>query len=264
MGVATKRSTTHRCSVVAALAAMAIGLSAESASACGCVEFPVCAGVDGTPDMRAADAIFVGRVIESSQIETRFRVERMFAGESAPELTLGPLTGFAGRTGNVVSSCDMGFKPGERYLVYAVRHKETGDLVTSSCARNKLMSDPRAAADLAYLEARAKRLPTNGWVSGIVEEGDYSTGVWEGRRLAGVRVVASPPAGEKKVAITNDAGVYFFSGLTPAWRIRAELPASYLPHDGVFGRRDGSETSSIPWQPTLSCAEADVHAVRTR
>jgi hypothetical protein len=258
------RSATCRCSVVAALAAVAIGLAVRPASACGCVEFSVCAGVNGTPDMRAADAIFVGRVVDSNRIETRFRVERMFAGESAPELTIGPLTGVAGRAGNVVSSCDMGFKPGESYLVYAVRHKETGDLVTSFCARNKLISDPRAGADLAYLEARAKRLPTNGWVSGIVEEGDYSTGMWEGRRLAGVRVVAFPPAGEKKVTFTNDDGVYFFSGLTPAWRIRAELPASYVPHDGVFGRRDGSETSSIAWPPTLSCAEADVHALRKR
>lgn len=256
-------SATLRCSAVAALASAAIGISVESASACGCAEFPVCGNVNGGPGVRAADAIFVGLVLERNQIETRFRVERMFIGKPAQELTLGPLTGFAGRTGQVVSSCDVRFTVGERYLVYARRHAETGDLVTSECARNKLMSDPRARGDLAYLDARTAGLPTNGWVSGIVEAGDYSTGEWVGRRLAGVRVIATRPVAEKKVAFTNADGVYVFSGLTPAWRITADLPPPYVPHDGVIGRRDGAETAGVVWPVGLNCAEADIHAQRS-
>lgn len=257
-----------RCSAMAVLVVAALGLSARSAAACGCFEFPACANVSGAPasGIREAEAIFVGRVLEHSAIETRFRIERMFVGRPAQELTLGPLAGTQGRTGNVVSTCDMHFRTGERYLVYARRHSDTGDLVTSTCARNKLMSDPRAKADVAYLDARAKGLPTSGWVSGMVEEGDYTAadGTWESRRLAGVRVIATPPAGEKKVAITNDDGFYFFSGLTPAWRLTADLPPPYMPHDGMIGRRDGSETGGVEWLSGLNCAEADIHARRTR
>lgn len=254
---------TSRCFAVVVLAAAAFGFSVESASACGCVEAPVCALVTGAPPpTHAADAIFVGLVLEHSSIETRFRVERLFVGEPAQELRLGPLVGAAGKTGRVISSCDQRFIAGQRYLVYAHRHRETNDLVTSRCSRNQLISDWRASADLAYLEARARRLPTNGWVSGIVEEGSYATGEWVGHRLAGVRVIASPPAGEPKVAYTNSEGIYFFAGLTPAWRVTVDLPPPYLPHDGMFGRRDGSETRGVPWLPGFTCAQADIHVLR--
>ncbi len=252
----------HRQFVAVALAVAAIALSVESAAACGCVDTPVCAFADGMDGVRAADAVFVGRVLAHSSIETRFRIERMVVGKQAQELTLGPLAGFAGKTGKTISSCDMPFTVGERYLVYAFRHSETGDLVTSRCSRTQLISSPRAAADLAFFDARAQRQSTAGWVSGIVEDGDYDTGEWVGRRLAGVRVVATRPVAERKVAYTNADGVYVFSGLSPAWRITAELPPPYLPHDGAIGRRDGSETPGVDWRPGLSCAEADIHALR--
>ena len=256
------RTVTSRCSAVAALAAAAIGLSAESASACGCVQSPVCAVVASAPPFRAADAVFVGEVLAHSSIETRIRVERMFVGDPSQEVTLGPLVGAAGKTGRVMSSCDQRFTVGKRYLVFAHRHSETNDLVTSSCSRNTLIPDVRASADLAYLEARARRLPTNGWVSGIVEEGSYATGEWVGHRLAGVRLIATPPAGERKVAYTNSEGIYTFTGLTPAWRVTADLPPPFLPHDGMFGRRDESETRGVPWIPGLTCAQADIHVLR--
>ena len=47
-----------------------------------------------------------------------------------------------------------------------------------------------------------------------------------------------------------------------AWRITADLPPPYLPHDGAIGRLDGSETPGVVWQSGLTCAEGDIHAQR--
>jgi hypothetical protein len=157
------------------IAASVFATSGDSVSACRCAGTPVCGVLDG--DAAAPGrTVFVGLAVESKGPSTRFRVERMLAGQPAAEITLGPdIKTVTSATPNVSSSCGLGFTLKRRYLVYAYRDPETGYLSTSLCSRTTDMSDPRAAADIAYFDARAAGRQTEGWLSGVVEERHYDS-----------------------------------------------------------------------------------------
>ncbi len=126
-------------------------LSAESA-ACSCAEY-------GTPPCAAfwkADAVFTGVVTAvKKQPEAaggslpvalvHFIVEDKFRGITAPEADLETLSG---------TSCDVGFKKGERWLIYGYRNEATGRLVVHFCSGSRLLEG--ADEDLAYARGVAR------------------------------------------------------------------------------------------------------------
>ncbi len=121
-------------------------LGADEALACRCP--PTAASAD----VSRYAAVFSGRVAEVKYLPTgvrvRFRVGRVWKGGAAPEVTLF-LEG-AGRP-QVVSSCDITFRKGESYLVYALRAREGGPLTTHKCTRTRRTAE--AAEDFAALGA---------------------------------------------------------------------------------------------------------------
>lgn len=237
----------------------AIGGMSDRVGACRCAGVPVCYAANDSPLGRAANVVFVGRVIQSTYPATRLHVERMVVGDPSSELTV---------TGSG-SDCDLGFSTGERYLVYAYRNANTGTLQTSMCSRTRRIRDPRAAADLAYFDARSAGRPTAGWLSGVVEERhyDHSRGPdgrvreWIVRPLGGIRVTVSSPTGESHSTVTDANGRYVFTDLTPInWRLRAALPTPFQPHDALVSSRYNGPLPTVMWLKNASCAEADVDA----
>jgi hypothetical protein len=170
-----------RFSVLAFLVATLIVTAGDSVGACSCFGLPVC-GMDAREPPEGA-VVFIGTAVSVTYPTTRFTVERVLVGPPAAELTLGPLAGRAAYNNPaVMTTCDLGFILNARYLIYASRLPETGDLVTSQCSRTSLASTPRARADVAYFDARAAGRATNGWLSGTVQERHYdsSRATWPG------------------------------------------------------------------------------------
>ena len=104
-----------------------------------------------------SDAVLVGTVRsvternvtlegdEDRPVDRRFvhlTIERIGRGVQGGEVDV--WTGLGG------GDCAFDFKPGQRYVVYASRHKD-GTLSTGICSRTRLASE--ADEDLAYLSA---------------------------------------------------------------------------------------------------------------
>ena len=87
-------------------------------------------GRDGQRDL----PIVEGRTI-------RFSVEEYFKGSGAAEIDL---------RARRISSCDFNFEEGKRYLVYAARESDSGELVAQSCSRTGFIGD-YTIPDISYL-----------------------------------------------------------------------------------------------------------------
>ena len=120
-------------------------LSSDIAFACRCES------VEASADLSRYAAVFSGRAVEVAQLPTslrvNFRVESVWKGEAAEEITL-----FLPRSSDlrVVSTCDIGFNEGESHLVYAFTFKRDGALTTSKCSRTRKLVD--AKEDFAVIE----------------------------------------------------------------------------------------------------------------
>ena len=111
--------------IVALLCATAF---TQPIQACVCREYgtPICARY------WRSDAVFVGQVVDIKAKNTpdgtwnyfmvTFTVEESFRGVSGPRIVVGTLRG---------TSCDIVFKKGKRYLVYATRENISGRIVTN-------------------------------------------------------------------------------------------------------------------------------------
>jgi hypothetical protein len=123
---------------------------AAEASACTCVDYdpPVCAQYWG------ADAVFAGVVTDIRKIPKdppdslpkallRFTVEDAFRGLNTREVDVATLSG---------TSCDMTFKKGERWLVYAYLDAATGRLEIHPCTRTHQLQGGMNE-DLDYIRA---------------------------------------------------------------------------------------------------------------
>lgn len=122
-------------------ALLILPLTAGEAFGCVCVLDP-----DPTPaKIRAArldafekaTAVFSGEVVSLDRLTVRFRADKIWKGGEAGEIVM--LTGTRENSDGTVtsSSCDYGFKKGERYLVYA--YGPRGELKTHSCSRTALL-----------------------------------------------------------------------------------------------------------------------------
>lgn len=262
-----------RLGVLALLIAGVVISTGDSVGTCSCGGGPVCGIV--LPGRAAApddSVVFIGTATSARFPSTRFSVERVLVGPPATELTIGPRSQpVVEGAPRVTSSCDIGFSENSRYLVYAWR-TPAGDLMTSLCSRTRLACDPQAMADVAYYEARAAGRSTAGRLSGVVEERHYDSSrdadgqvrEWVTRPLAGVRVTATSPEGAAHSTRTDANGLYVFEGLTPSqnppWRIKADLPEPFAPHDGTVSMRFNGPRPVVTWFKNSECAEANVHA----
>jgi hypothetical protein len=249
---------TRRLAASAFLAAAALVASGDRVGACSCGHVPVCYSVDAASGL-IGGTVFIGTVLEDEHPATRFRVDRMISGEPAAEVILGRL----------YTSCDLRFRAGEQYLVYAYQSRETGALATSFCSRTRPIGDPQAAADIAYFDAHLAGRPTDGWLGGVVEERHYDVSrgpdgrvrEWVVRPLADIPVTISSPEGETRSTATDANGWYGFSGVSAGeWRVAADLPAPFRPHDGLVTMLGHLPSATVRWLKGATCAEANVDA----
>lgn len=117
------------------------------ARACTCVEYdvPVCAAY------WRADAVFAGQLLDITPVEKKsdaelptvmlhFTVEQPFRGVAGNRVDVETLYG---------TSCDMKFKKGERYLIYASRDEDSNQLFAGPCTRTTTLKN--ADVDLEYI-----------------------------------------------------------------------------------------------------------------
>jgi hypothetical protein len=83
-------------------------------------------------DFKSAAAIFTGEVIELEENKVKFKVEKIWKGESVDEIIMViQLKKDDGRY--VRTSCDYYYELGKKYLVYA--YDNQGELTTYQCTR---------------------------------------------------------------------------------------------------------------------------------
>lgn len=140
------------------LALSLLVLGATPASACDCHDGgPVCQAFWKTP------VIFVGRVVAVEPVvgrdgfelnRVRFRVTEQLRGAPAREIEL-----FTSNT-----SCDLFFRAGEDWLIYAFPRSNGIGLATGTCSRSQRLQHARA--DLEYARAAYSRQSDRGRVFG--------------------------------------------------------------------------------------------------
>lgn len=118
--------------------------SPEAALACRC------ARVEASADLSPYAAVFSSKVVEAKRLphssRVKFKVDSAWKGEAAKEITL-----FLPRSSDsrAFSTCDIGFKNGESYLVYAFASRTDATLTIGKCSRTAKLAD--AGDDLALL-----------------------------------------------------------------------------------------------------------------
>lgn len=83
-----------------------------------------------------ATKVFSGKVLELSQNRVKFKVEKIWKGDSVDEIAM-VIHEKDGNGAYVMTSCDYSFKSGERYLVYA--YGPPDELSTYVCSRTTLL-----------------------------------------------------------------------------------------------------------------------------
>ncbi len=162
--------------------------------ACQCAEYgtPVCA------NFGRSDAVFAGLLTDIKLVKEagadgdnyrrlHFIVDQRFKGISTTQVVVGTSSG---------TSCDIPFKQGKRYLVYAWR-AENDQIYTGACSGTGLLE--HAQEDLDYLR-KVTQQGVDESISGRLKRGGY-------RYLQGLRVTV---AGAEKTleATTNDDGQF--------------------------------------------------------
>lgn len=193
------------------------------AVACSCTGYPaVC------QSYAAAEAVFIGTVqkVEQSNSQkdedgeeasgiqySHIQVEKIFKGIKATELVFR----------SELSSCDGGFKEGQRWLLYAYYDKKNKAWEIQACDRSTQIEG--AAADLLYLQglpASAKKT----YLSGELEhfEDDPVKGFTRIRGIIGAKVKI---IGEQKnyEVFTDKNGIYEIYDLPPGkYAVEPEIP----------------------------------------
>lgn len=107
----------------------------SNAFGCGCPTIGVTPEQDKAArlkDFESAAAIFTGEVVEVEENKVKFKVEKIWKGQSVDEIVMViQLKKDDGRY--VRTSCDYYYELGEKYLVYAYDTK--GELTTYQCTR---------------------------------------------------------------------------------------------------------------------------------
>ena len=138
-------------------------LSVESALACVC-------GGDSRPlsdeEIRAgivkefdqSVAVFSGEVVELDIYNVKFKIAKLWKGDPTDEITMSTGRVKIDETHTRSSSCDYGFKSGERYLVYA-RKFEAGWVAYKCTGTKPLANAGRDITELDTLNPNAYQPP---------------------------------------------------------------------------------------------------------
>ena len=173
-----------------------------------------------------ADAVFIGSVTTIALPDVAGRADEGAVRERVSFDVERALRGVEGREVEIVNrgtSCDFGFKPGVKYLVYAYRNPTDGGLSTYYCSRTAELS--KAAADLSYINKLAASASET-VITGLLADRQ--------KTLSNVRVTAES-GGRLYRSASNTAGWFTLSvPKTGMYRVRI-----FLPHNvGVAGTSD--------------------------
>ena len=125
------------------VALILLALSAQEALGCVCELDP-----NPTPEkVRAnrltaftkATAVFSGEVVSGDLFAAKFKVDKIWKGEEAKEITMHTRTKVNSDGTMSVYSCDFRFVKGEKYLIYA--YGTDGELKTDVCSRTSVLKN---------------------------------------------------------------------------------------------------------------------------
>jgi carboxypeptidase family protein len=193
-------------------------ISTIDAYACTCARIrPPC------EEYGRASAVFIGVVIGDSPISAQNGVQKRSVSFVVEEA----FNGLRGTSAEVIAGmgggdCGVGFKRGERYLVYAYTNPQDNKLYTSICMRTRALS--QAGEDLQYLRGLSSAAPG---VRIYGEAQRYWTGVNAGREpesMAGIKV--SIDGTKKQVEVMTDLKGRFSADGLPAgaYKVKISLP----------------------------------------
>ena len=215
--------------LVAGAALSLLVANATPAFACDCHDGgPVCQAFWETP------IIFAGRVESVTQIrdgdfarlKTRFRVSEQFRGAASKQIEL--VTGS--------TSCDVFFKTGQDWLIYAFPAWNGVGLTTGTCSRSRLLKD--AGNDLDYLRNVYSQKSDRGRVYGTL----LSPGTSTLTPVAGALVSLGYTGRSWTVAsaVTDAGGNYEMRAYPGSYVLTATLPRGFaLRHEPIVNLRDG-------------------------
>ena len=122
-------------------ALLLLSLSANEALGCICVLEPNLTPEKDTANrlvaFEKATAIFTGEVVSLDLLTVKFKVDKIWKGEEAKEVTMLTGTRDNGDGTFTSSSCDYHFEKGAKYLIYA--YGPVGKLQTHFCSRTMLL-----------------------------------------------------------------------------------------------------------------------------
>lgn len=196
-------------------------LASPAVNACTCAgNTPPCESF-GT-----ADAVFAGTVIgermserpkktDQNEVEldwvprgVKFSVEQAYSGVTGTEIEV-----FTGRGGG---DCGVGFRTGQRYLVYAYRYKDK--LTTSICTRTRPFA--QATEDLAFLGTLASARPGVTIHGGIARPEDRKD-----EPLSSDILITIEGESQRKEIRPDADGRYRVTGLAPGkYKVTLHLP----------------------------------------
>ncbi len=184
---------------------------------CFCSPGPVC------EDTWKAEAVFVGTVVaidrnQSTNREDHYSnqvkitVEEPFRGDVGIQIVL--LTG--------MSTCDVNFKVGQQYLVYAQKSSVENRLTTSICTRTRLLSE--ASEDLSYLR-NLSQVSSGSTIQGKVQRlTRNSEGVGKFDPMTGIRVTVEN-SDKRMEFVSNAEGEFAAKDLKPGtYNVSIDLP----------------------------------------
>ena len=187
-----------------------------------------------------ADAVFVGEVLESTELTrnvmrgavaaeeqrqvSRLKVEEPFFGtERNTEIVIETSVGS--------NSCSFPLSNGTKYLIYAYRERGEVNLRAHYCSGSKLLTT--SGEDLVYL--RGSKGPAAD-VSGIVRFGDWGQRDSTDLARLGITTVRLTGNGKQLDTRINQKGLYNFFDVAPgSYKIGVVLPASVATVDRISG-----------------------------
>jgi len=213
-------------------------LVASEARACECIEYdvPVCAA------FWRADAVFTGRLVDIKPLKNppdkdrryinlQFRIEAPYRGVS------GAYAYVVTTSGNI---CDLKFRKGERYIVYA--RQDGRRLETGFCWRTKSLK--YAKEDLAYIRTVTQHSAQES-VSGKI--------LLSWQPLPGVKVTLEGD-GKTFETTTDKYGDFFFSLPGPG-TFKVRVVVGYEAHLLRYANEDAVKTTG---STTLTTFEYDL------
>ena len=116
--------------------------AAREADACTCVGDPNQSDrqlkSEVLQDLKAADAVFTAEAVAIDTFGATLKVEKVWKGTIGDQVKMRHATRMPDGTIGMMSSCDVDFTPGQRYVVFAVAVTD-GEMVARRCGSTDLL-----------------------------------------------------------------------------------------------------------------------------